>query len=159
VTPPTPVPWYPDELAWQMTTPKQVVRKYGPFKSFQQFLVSETSVGNISRQEVVSMIPPILLDVRPAMTVLDLCAAPGSKSAQLIEMVHSGEDARMKKMMDKISEQEGREASPEGKEIQEELGDSRLMEDWADNGRATGLLIANDVDYRRAHMLIQCFHP
>jgi len=154
VTPPTPVPWYPDELAWQMTTPKQVVRKYGPFKSFQQFLVSETSVGNISRQEVVSMIPPILLDVRPAMTVLDLCAAPGSKSAQLIEMVHSGEEARMKKMMDKISEQEGREASPEGKEIQEELGDSRLMEDWADNGRATGLLIANDVDYRRAHMLI-----
>jgi hypothetical protein len=28
-------------------------------------LVAETEVGNISRQEAVSMIPPLLLDVQP----------------------------------------------------------------------------------------------
>lgn len=70
-----------------MTTPKNVVRRFPPFAAFQKFLVSETSVGNISRQEIVSMIPPLLIDLKPGMSVLDLCAAPGSKSAQLLETV------------------------------------------------------------------------
>ena len=69
-----------------MTTPKNVVRRFKPFASFQKFLVAETDVGNITRQEVVSMIPPLVIDVRPGMTVLDMCAAPGSKSAQLMEL-------------------------------------------------------------------------
>lgn len=33
------------------------------------------------------MIPPLLLDVQPGDRVLDMCAAPGSKTAQLIEML------------------------------------------------------------------------
>ncbi len=47
--------------------------------------------GNISRQETVSMIPPLVLDVQPHHKVLDMCAAPGSKTAQLIEALHSQE--------------------------------------------------------------------
>lgn len=138
-----------------MTTPKSVVRRFEPFASFQKFLVSETSVGNISRQEAVSMIPPLLLDVRPGMTVLDLCAAPGSKSAQLIEMVHSGEEARMRVVTNKLKTQEGREISPDSEIIEHETMDvDSGNEVSADDGRATGLLIANDVDYKRAHMLI-----
>lgn len=35
------------------------------------------------------MIPPLVLDVQPHHKVLDMCAAPGSKTAQLIEMLHS----------------------------------------------------------------------
>ena len=170
VAPPTPLPWYPDELGWQMTTPKSVIRRFAPFASFQKFLVSETSVGNISRQEAVSMIPPLLLDVRPGMTVLDLCAAPGSKSAQLIEMVHAGEEARMRIITNGLKKEEGREVSPDGEVVEdgissklqgpnEEAMDYDQMEikkddDWSDEGRTTGLLIANDVDYKRAHMLI-----
>lgn len=34
------------------------------------------------------MIPPLLLDVKPHHKVLDMCAAPGSKTAQIIEMLH-----------------------------------------------------------------------
>ena len=49
-------------------------------------------LGNISRQETVSMIPPIVLDVKPHHKVLDMCAAPGSKTAQLIEAIHAVED-------------------------------------------------------------------
>ncbi|KAH0618043.1 hypothetical protein JD844_016993 [Phrynosoma platyrhinos] len=45
--------------------------------------------GNISRQEAVSMIPPLLLNVQPHHKILDMCAAPGSKTAQLIEMLHA----------------------------------------------------------------------
>jgi hypothetical protein len=36
----------------------------------------------------VSMIPPQLLDVEPHHFVLDMCAAPGSKTAQLLEGLH-----------------------------------------------------------------------
>jgi multisite-specific tRNA:(cytosine-C5)-methyltransferase len=154
VEPPKPVEWFPEKLAWAMTTPKNVVRKFAPFKSFQKFLVSETSVGNISRQEIVSMIPPLLMDVRPGHTVLDLCAAPGSKSAQLIEMVHGGEEARIRKVVHQLAKEQNREASPDGMEAELEKEQADAEDDYSDDGRATGLLIANDVDYRRAQMLV-----
>ncbi len=154
VEPPTSIPWYPDQLAWQMTTPKNIIRRFPSFASFQKFLVSETSVGNISRQEVVSMIPPLLMGVKPGMIVLDMCAAPGSKAAQLIEMVHAGEEARTRKVLRNMAKDEGRELSPDGEIIQEEMGEAEKTGDWSDDGRATGLLIANDSDYKRAHMLI-----
>ena len=35
------------------------------------------------------MIPPLLLGVEPGHKVLDMCAAPGSKTVQLIEALHS----------------------------------------------------------------------
>lgn len=149
VEPPMAVPWYPDELAWWMTTPKNVVRRFPPFAAFQKYLVSETSVGNISRQEVVSMIPPLLLDVKPHHTVLDLCAAPGSKSAQLLEMIHIGEEARIRKALQAHAAEDKRETSPGAMEI-----DDVEDVDMGDEGRTTGLLIANDADYKRCHMLI-----
>jgi len=154
VEPPRQVEWFPEKLAWDMTTPKTVVRKFPPFASFQKFLVSETGVGNISRQEIVSMIPPLVLDVQPGMTVLDLCAAPGSKSAQLIELVHRGEEARIRQVLHKIRQEAGRAESPDGVEVELEQFDVETQDDWSDEGRATGLLIANDNDYRRAQMLV-----
>ena len=146
VDPPKPVPWYPDSLAWWMTTPKNIIRKFPPFSAFQKFLVSETSVGNISRQEVVSMIPPLLMDLQPGMTVLDMCAAPGSKAAQLLEMVHRGEEARIRKVIEGF----GADESPAA----EDDGSAELSADPSDDGRATGLLVANDGDYKRSHLLI-----
>ncbi|KAH7238547.1 S-adenosyl-L-methionine-dependent methyltransferase [Fusarium tricinctum] len=150
VEPPRPVPWYPDELAWWMTTPKNVVRKFPPFAAFQKFLVSETSVGNISRQEVVSMIPPMLMDLRPGMTVLDMCAAPGSKAAQLLEMIHQGEEARVRKVLRSYAQEDGLDLGAETKEEME----ADLEADPSDAGRATGMLVANDSDYKRGHMLV-----
>ena len=43
--------------------------------------------GLITRQEIVSMMPPILLDVQADHAILDMCAAPGSKTAQLLELI------------------------------------------------------------------------
>ncbi|KAF2757707.1 S-adenosyl-L-methionine-dependent methyltransferase [Pseudovirgaria hyperparasitica] len=154
VEPPTQIPWYPNQLAWHMTTGKQVIRKSPPFAFFQKFLVSETSVGNISRQEVVSMIPPLVMDIGPGMTVLDLCAAPGSKSAQLAEMIHAGEEARVRKVFKKIAKEEGREVSPDGEELKIDQEEVELEDDMSDDGRSTGLLIANEIDWRRAQMLV-----
>ena len=50
--------------------------------------VQANEVGAITRQEAVSMIPPLLLDVKSSHRVLDMCAAPGSKTFQLLEMLH-----------------------------------------------------------------------
>lgn len=151
VEPPVAVPWYPDQLAYSMATSKNIVRRFPPFAEFQKFLVSETAVGNISRQEIVSMIPPLLLDVRPGMTVLDLCAAPGSKSAQLMELIHAGEEDRIDKISEKIAANE--DARKQGNvDVSAILKED--TEGFADDGRSTGLLVANDVDYKRAHMLI-----
>lgn len=110
--PPKPIPWYPEQLAWEIAAPKRVVRKSEPFKQFQRFLVGETEVGNLSRQEAVSMIPPLLMDVQPHHVCLDMCAAPGSKTSQIIEALNPH------------------------------------------HTESTGMLIANDSDYKRTHMLV-----
>ncbi|OUM55761.1 hypothetical protein BVG19_g5353 [[Candida] boidinii] len=91
-SPPKTFSWYPNNLGFQVDLPKSVVKKNVNFASTQRFLVSETEVGNISRQEAVSMIPPLVLDVEPHHFVLDMCAAPGSKTAQLVEALHANDD-------------------------------------------------------------------
>ncbi|XP_058420358.1 RNA cytosine C(5)-methyltransferase NSUN2 [Diceros bicornis minor] len=86
---PQPLSWYPEELAWHTNLSRKILRKSPQLEKFHQFLVSETESGNISRQEAVSMIPPLLLNAQPHHKILDMCAAPGSKTAQLIEMLHA----------------------------------------------------------------------
>ncbi|CBY00502.1 similar to tRNA (cytosine-5-)-methyltransferase ncl1 [Plenodomus lingam JN3] len=136
VPPPEAVQAFPDELVWHMKTHKKIIRRHAPFADFQKFLVAEAASGNISRQEVVSMIPPHFLDVKPGMVVLDMCAAPGSKSAQLAEMIHGDEEERVRRV-----------ANGDTVNLTEEG-------DYSDDGRSTGLLIANDTDYKRAGMLV-----
>ncbi|KAI6165913.1 S-adenosyl-L-methionine-dependent methyltransferase [Pisolithus thermaeus] len=117
IPPPTQIPWYPDGLAWQFNVSKKVLRKSPEFKKFHSFLVHETEVGNISRQEAVSMLPPLFMDVQPHHKVIDMCAAPGSKTAQLLEALHANDTATSTSI-------------------------------------PPGLLIANDADGRRSHLLI-----
>ena len=85
------------------------------------------------------MIPPLVMDLQPGMTVLDMCAAPGSKAAQLLEMVHNGEEARVRKSLRKHAKEDGREVSPDvDGQGNIKLGDAELDMDSGDNGRATG---------------------
>ncbi|KAJ3066386.1 tRNA (cytosine(34)-C(5))-methyltransferase [Podochytrium sp. JEL0797] len=111
---PQPLPWYPNDFGWQYKAPRSVIRNNDGCKKFHQFLMAETECGNVSRQEAVSMIPPLFLDVQAGHYVLDMCAAPGSKTAQLIEAVSSNDD---------------------------------LL--------PSGLVIANDADFKRAYMLVK----
>jgi len=43
--------------------------------------------GRITRQEAVSMIPSLLLDLKQDDVVLDMCASPGSKSTHIAEIL------------------------------------------------------------------------
>ncbi|CAK9794990.1 tRNA (cytosine(34)-C(5))-methyltransferase [Anthophora quadrimaculata] len=89
------LPFYPDGLAWQLQLTRKDIRRSEAYFRLHNFLIAETGSGNISRQEVVSMVPPLVLDVKPSHKVLDMCAAPGSKTVQLIEMLHSEEGSTL----------------------------------------------------------------
>ncbi|KHJ46963.1 hypothetical protein D918_02503 [Trichuris suis] len=84
---------YPDGLAFELNMDKKSFRRHPKFRQLHKFLVAETACvsGILSRQEAVSMIPPLFMDVKPAHYVLDTCAAPGSKTVQILEMLHSDE--------------------------------------------------------------------
>eukprot|EP00181_Compsopogon_caeruleus_P005043 CAMPEP_0184686286 /NCGR_PEP_ID=MMETSP0312-20130426/21912_1 /TAXON_ID=31354 /ORGANISM="Compsopogon coeruleus, Strain SAG 36.94" /LENGTH=719 /DNA_ID=CAMNT_0027141217 /DNA_START=46 /DNA_END=2205 /DNA_ORIENTATION=+ len=90
MSPPIKLPWYPDNLGWTVDAPRFALRKDDALKEFHNFLITQNNIGLINRQEAVSMIPPLVLDVSPGMRVVDLCAAPGSKTAQLLDMLQGG---------------------------------------------------------------------
>ncbi|EOA16063.1 hypothetical protein CARUB_v10004196mg [Capsella rubella] len=110
-----PLPWYPKNLAWHSNFSRKEIRKNQTLERFHEFLKLETEVGNMTRQESVSMVPPLFLDVHPDHFVLDMCAAPGSKTFQLLEIIH--------------------ESSEPG-------------------SLPNGMVVANDVDYKRCNLLI-----
>ncbi|KAM3344736.1 RNA cytosine-C(5)-methyltransferase NSUN2 isoform X2 [Capsicum galapagoense] len=83
-----PLPWYPENLAWQSAFSRKQLRKNKILERFHEFLKLQNEIGNITRQEAVSMVPPLFLNVRPDDFILDMCAAPGSKTFQLLEMIH-----------------------------------------------------------------------
>ncbi|KAL5753394.1 hypothetical protein ACOSQ2_023901 [Xanthoceras sorbifolium] len=83
-----PLPWYPDNLAWHSNFSRMQLRKNQMLERFHEFLKLENEIGNITRQEAVSMVPPLFLDVQPDHFVFDMCAAPGSKTFQLLEIIH-----------------------------------------------------------------------
>jgi len=95
VNPPKPLPWYPENNGWYFKATKKDIRKVKGLEEFHKFLVAQTDNGNISRQEAVSMIPPFFLDVKPHHRVIDMCAAPGSKTAQITEAIHAANDGKV----------------------------------------------------------------
>ncbi|KAM0675297.1 tRNA (cytosine(34)-C(5))-methyltransferase [Gurleya vavrai] len=56
----------------------------------RKLIITYTNIGHIQRQEIVSMLPVLFLNLKPDHYVLDMCAAPGSKSSQIIEIVKKG---------------------------------------------------------------------
>ena len=49
----------------------------------------EHALGYIYVQEAASMIPPVVLDPRPGEIILDMCAAPGSKTTQIAQYMQN----------------------------------------------------------------------
>lgn len=73
--------------AYQLSLDRRTLRRNPDLAKFHEWLKVQTNAGFITRQETVSMIPPIVLSVEPHHQVLDMCAAPGSKTSQILEMV------------------------------------------------------------------------
>ena len=76
----------------------------------KQILYTENDYG-ILRQELVSMLPVNLIDIEESDIILDMCAAPGNKTIQILEIM--SEKARAKNTL------------PSGVIIANELNDKR----------------------------------
>ena len=87
----------PDAISPVPSVPNQYVASISTrfwTEDARKLLADAQELGALHRQEVVSAIPALLLGVQSHHAVLDLCAAPGSKTLQLLDMMHhqSGQD-------------------------------------------------------------------
>lgn len=80
---------FPGKLTYQINVSQKALRKNPILKQFQQYLIKATDTGFLTRQELVSMLPPLLLDLQKDDLVFDVCAAPGSKTVQMLELINS----------------------------------------------------------------------
>jgi len=85
---PKPIEWFPQKLGYYMPISKRYLSKCQDLSNLKTFLLAQTESGNISRQEMVSMLPTQFFNYEPHHKILDMCAAPGSKTAQLLEGLH-----------------------------------------------------------------------
>jgi 16S rRNA C967 or C1407 C5-methylase (RsmB/RsmF family) len=159
---PCPIAWLPARLSWRFDLSRSTLRGKGTKRTaegeeppppteaelaskarlaaFHEFLTTEVELGNMCRQEEVSMVPPELLRVEPGHRVLDMCAAPGSKTQQLLEhlMAPAGPAGKAG----------GGGAARSGGGAAAGAGAAR---DVPSDG---GYVIANDADYKRCHLLV-----
>jgi NOL1/NOP2/sun family putative RNA methylase len=70
----SPFPWYPWGIRMGTDKPGNLL---------------ENLMGHIHIQEEISMVSAVVLDPRPGERVLDLCAAPGSKTTQIAMMMEN----------------------------------------------------------------------
>jgi len=73
--------YYPQDIVFEMMIPKELLKKNTGLKKVHEVIMKLADSGLITRQEIVSMLPPLLLDVHADHSVFDMCAAPGSKTA------------------------------------------------------------------------------
>ena len=76
-----PIPWMPNESAWQMP----FLRGKPPTDYAKRMMTILHDSGRITRQEAASMLPVEILAIDDETVILDMCAAPGSKTTQIAE--------------------------------------------------------------------------
>ena len=80
------IPWLATTESWVMPFSKGDY----PNEEAKKMMMLLHETGRITRQEAVSMLPPVVLEPEDGMLVMDTCAAPGSKATQLAEAVPNG---------------------------------------------------------------------
>lgn len=84
-----PLEWYPNELGWVTNFNTDDIKKYLGLKQLDDFLWNGKQEFNIIREEIWSMLPPLLLEIKPYHKVLDMMCAPGFMASHISEMLHS----------------------------------------------------------------------
>lgn len=121
-----PVSWYPEGQAYELNASRMMLKKSPGLKKLQDWIRRATDCGLITRQELVSMIPPLLLDPSKDDLIFDMCAAPGSKTSQLLEMLYHDYNKSVDQKSNSVE------------------NSSAFIK---------GAVVCNDVDAKRAHLL------
>lgn len=116
---------------------RATIRKNPALEELHLWLKQQVAAGTITRQETVSMIPTTLLNVASTDMVLDMCAAPGSKTSQMLEDLQCNVVATEERIHDYDDSSKNR-TSTESPCITQKLG----------------CLVANDASTSRACMLV-----
>lgn len=88
------LPFFPDQRAIQFAVSRGELKRKASNKTSKKIVAAMNEGGYLTRQETVSMLPPLALQVEPGMKVLDMCAAPGSKTSQILESLLAGDPER-----------------------------------------------------------------
>ena len=80
------IPWMASSESWVMPFSKGDY----PSEEAKKMITLLHNTGRITRQEAVSMLPPVVLNPSDGDLVMDTCAAPGSKATQLAEAIPNG---------------------------------------------------------------------
>ena len=80
------IPWMASSESWVMPFSKGDY----PSDEAKKMITLLHETGRITRQEAVSMLPPVVLEPSDGDLVMDTCAAPGSKATQLAEAIPNG---------------------------------------------------------------------
>lgn len=75
--------------AYQINVDSKSLVKNESLKDLSDYLLRESALGHVVRQELVSMIPALALEIQSHHHILDMCAAPGSKTEQLLSLLYS----------------------------------------------------------------------
>ncbi|MGL5898544.1 MAG: hypothetical protein ACRCZW_02565, partial [Lactobacillaceae bacterium] len=114
----------------------------------KQFIVNQTNVGFIQRQEVVSMLPVLLMGLEIGHSVLDMCAAPGSKTKQILEMCVG--DYRHCENFNRVECNEDIKNHKANKKD----ANKHLIENNTFTNLRSPLIVANDCSSKRLNVLI-----
>jgi len=138
--------------AWQLPVDDRALKLAaaavpdGEAAEFREWLNRGVAAGVVARQEVASMLPVALLGVRPHHAILDLCASPGSKTTQAVDLLHTSAPARVGSgsgsSSDNSSDGDGDSDSEGGAEARGAAG-----------ALPRGFMIANELCPTRAHVL------
>ena len=77
----------PGNVLFELTVPRELLKKNLGLKAVHKLVQRANDSGVLTRQEIVSMLPPLLLAIEGHHSVFDMCAAPGSKTAQIFELM------------------------------------------------------------------------
>ena len=77
----------PGNVLFELTVPRELLKKNLGLKAVHKLVQRANDSGVLTRQEIVSMLPPLLLAIEGHNSVFDMCAAPGSKTAQIFELM------------------------------------------------------------------------
>jgi len=87
--------WQPEPVPWSMGAYRlRATSAFGPDgqcdTALNKVLMAAQRAGHISRQETASMLPVQALGIESHHKVLELCAAPGSKTMQILDLFNKG---------------------------------------------------------------------